>query len=82
MPRAIWNGKVVAEATRCEVVEGNLYFPREALKLEYFRPSETVLLCGDASRARRELGWAPSKTFEQIVEEMVLADLQLLKRSG
>lgn len=49
---------------------------------EYFRPSETVLLCGDASRARRELGWAPSKTFEQIVEEMVLADLQLLKRSG
>jgi GDPmannose 4,6-dehydratase len=49
---------------------------------EYFRPSETVLLCGDASRARRELAWAPSKTFEQIVEEMVLADLQLLKRSG
>ncbi len=49
---------------------------------EYFRPSETVLLCGDAGRARRELGWAPSKTFEQIVEEMVLADLQLLKRSG
>jgi GDPmannose 4,6-dehydratase len=49
---------------------------------EYFRPSETVLLCGDASRARRDLGWAPSKTFEQIVEEMVLADLRLLQRSG
>ena len=49
---------------------------------EYFRPSETVLLCGDASRARRELGWAPSKTFEQIVEEMVQTDIELLKRSG
>lgn len=49
---------------------------------EYFRPSETVPLCGDAALARRELDWAPSKSFEEIVEEMVLADLQLLKRSG
>ena len=49
---------------------------------EYFRPSEAVPLCGDATRARRELGWAPSKTFEQIVEEMVLADIQLQKKSG
>lgn len=49
---------------------------------EYFRPSETVPLCGDASRARREIGWAPSKSFEQIVDEMVRADLQLLQRSG
>lgn len=49
---------------------------------EYFRPSETVPLCGDATLARRELGWAPSRTFEQMVEEMVRADLELLKRSG
>lgn len=47
---------------------------------EYFRQSETVLLCGDAALARRELGWAPSKSFEQIVEEMVLADLELVKQ--
>lgn len=49
---------------------------------EHFRPSETVLLCGDAGLARRELGWAPSKAFAEIVEEMVLADLEQLKRSG
>jgi len=49
---------------------------------EYFRPSEAVPLCGDAGLARRELDWAPSKTFEAIVAEMVLADLQLLKQSG
>ncbi len=48
---------------------------------EYFRPSETVPLCGDSAHARRELGWSPTKTFEQVVEEMVLADLQLLKLS-
>ena len=49
---------------------------------EYFRPSEAVPLCGDASLARRELGWSPSKTFDAIVAEMVLADLQLLVQSG
>lgn len=49
---------------------------------EYFRPSENVPLCGDASLARRELGWAPSKSFEAMVEEMVQADLQLLRQAG
>jgi GDPmannose 4,6-dehydratase len=48
---------------------------------EFFRPSEAVPLCGDASLARRELGWAPSKAFEEIVREMVLADLARLERS-
>jgi GDPmannose 4,6-dehydratase len=46
---------------------------------EYFRPSEAVPLCGDASLARRDLGWAPSKAFEEVVTEMVLADLKLLR---
>jgi uncharacterized protein (DUF427 family) len=45
MPRAIWNGKVVAEAARCEVVEGNLYFPHAALKPEFFKPSDTTTHC-------------------------------------
>lgn len=45
MPKAIWNGKVVAEAARCETVEGNLYFPPAALRMEYFRPSDTTTHC-------------------------------------
>jgi len=49
---------------------------------EYFRPSEPVLLCGDASLARRDLGWAPSRNFEQIVEEMVRSDIELLGKSA
>ncbi len=49
---------------------------------EYFRPSESVPLCGDAGLARRELGWAPSRGFEQIVEEMVRSDLALLEGSA
>jgi uncharacterized protein (DUF427 family) len=45
MIRAIWNGKVLAEADRTEIVEGNHYFPREALRTEYLHPSETRTTC-------------------------------------
>lgn len=45
MPRAIWNGKVIAETERHETVEGNIYFPPQAVKREYFKPSETRTIC-------------------------------------
>jgi GDPmannose 4,6-dehydratase len=48
----------------------------------FFRPSEAVPLCGDASLARRELAWRPSKTFEEVVSEMVLSELGFLKRNA
>ncbi len=41
----------------------------------YFRPAEVDSLLGDASKARAKLGWAPRITFEQLVEEMIRADL-------
>jgi GDPmannose 4,6-dehydratase len=44
----------------------------------YYRPTEVDLLLGDASKARRQLGWAPTVTFKELVELMVKADLQLL----
>lgn len=44
--KAIWNGKVIAEADDTVVVEGNHYFPAEAIKQEYFRPSSTNTVCG------------------------------------
>src|SRR5215210_3376857 len=44
----------------------------------FYRPAEVDLLIGDASKARRELGWEPSYTFEQLVDEMVDADLRAL----
>jgi len=46
MARAIWNGAVVAESDKVEVVEGNIYFPPDKLKREYFRPSDTTTVCG------------------------------------
>lgn len=45
----------------------------------YLRPSEVPYLCGDAGKARRELGWTPRTSFRQLVERMVAADLELAR---
>jgi GDPmannose 4,6-dehydratase len=42
----------------------------------YFRPAEVDLLIGDASKARRVLGWQPRYTLEEMVREMVVSDLK------
>lgn len=47
---------------------------------EYFRPTEVDLLIGDASKAKKELGWEPTFTVEDLVKDMVKADLELFKR--
>ena len=47
----------------------------------HFRPGEAVPLCGDASKARSELGWKPSRSFEEIVNEMVVSDIDRLRRN-
>lgn len=45
MARATWNGAVIAESDAFEVVEGNVYFPAEAVRSEYLRDSETHTVC-------------------------------------
>jgi len=46
----------------------------------YFRPAEVDLLLGDASKAKRELGWRPKVAFRDLVEMMVDADVELVRR--
>jgi GDPmannose 4,6-dehydratase len=46
---------------------------------KFIRPAEVELLIGDASKAKRELGWEPKTTFKQLVHMMVDADLELMK---
>jgi len=46
MPRATWNGAVLAESESTIVVEGNHYFPANTIKKEFFRPSATHTECG------------------------------------
>jgi GDPmannose 4,6-dehydratase len=45
----------------------------------YFRPTEVDVLTGDASKARRKLGWSHRCTFQQLIQEMVAADLETVK---
>ena len=44
--KAIWNGVVIAESDDTVVVEGNHYFPLEAIKPEFFRASAKTTVCG------------------------------------
>lgn len=46
----------------------------------YFRPAEVDCLIGDASKARKKLGWSPRHTVEQLVKEMLENDLDLFAR--
>lgn len=46
MPRALWNGAVLAESEVFELVEGNVYFPPAALHDAHFLPSPTRTICG------------------------------------
>ncbi len=54
----------------------------------YFRPTEVETLLGDASKAHAKLGWKPRTSFDQLVKEMVQADLaatrkyELVKKNG
>ena len=51
-----------------------------AVDPRYFRPTEVETLLGDASKARSSLGWAPKIAFDELVSEMMAADLKLAQR--
>ena len=48
----------------------------------YNRPTEVDLLLGDSSKARKELKWIPKVSFPDLVQEMVLADIDLAKQGS
>ena len=46
----------------------------------FMRPAEVDLLISDPSKAKRVLGWEPQVSFEQLIQMMVDADLELVKK--
>jgi len=46
MKKATWNGTVIAESDATVVVEGNHYFPADAIRTEFFKPSSMHTVCG------------------------------------
>jgi GDPmannose 4,6-dehydratase len=65
-----WEGSGLDEKGICSV-SGRVYVKVDA---KYFRPSEVDDLLGDSSLARKELGWQPELSFEDLVDEMVTVD--------
>ncbi len=59
-----------------------LKFGQTVVKVDpkYFRPTEVDLLIGDATKAKEKLGWVPKYDLKALVEDMVHADLHLVKK--
>jgi len=55
---------------------------KDIIKIDprYFRPTEVENLLGDASKAKKKLGWAPKISFDSLVSEMVSEDLKNVQR--
>ncbi len=81
MPRALWNGTVVAEASpeEVETVEGNIYFPSNSVKGDYLQASEYHTECpwkGTASyydlvvdgQVNKDAGWYYPKPKDAAAE--------------
>ena len=86
MPRAIWKDEVIAEAAEgeVEIVEGNVYFPMDAVKPQFLAPSDTHTVCpwkGTASyyhvtvegETNRDAAWSypePKEAARQITDRV------------
>jgi GDPmannose 4,6-dehydratase len=71
-----WKGKGLKEV--------GIYKNKEIIKVDkrYFRPTEVENLLGDASKAKKKLGWYPKINFENLVKEMIESDLNFVKKSN
>lgn len=79
-----FKGKGIEEKafiTVCNQVEYKLPIGKEVVAIDtnYFRPTEVELLVGDATKARKQLGWEPTYDLPTLIKEMVSNDVHLLK---
>ena len=72
--KIIWDGKGINEI--------GYYNNKAIIKVDpaYFRPAEVESLLGDATKAKRKLGWKPKITFEKLIKEMIKNDLEKAKK--
>ncbi len=72
-PAGIWGGRNSVGVKQGDVI----------VKVDprYFRPAEVDTLQGDSAKAREKLGWQPEISFEEMVREMVLWDIQEARKT-
>ncbi|XP_059615698.1 GDP-mannose 4,6 dehydratase [Phlebotomus argentipes] len=73
----VWRGSGLDEVG----VEKESQVVRVKVNSKYFRPTEVDLLLGDSSKARAELGWEPKVSFQELVKDMMDADIALMRRN-
>lgn len=73
----VWEGKDEKEVGRCQET-GVVHVKVDP---KYFRPTEVDYLQGDSTKAYQKLGWKPKVTFEDLVKEMVDADIELMEKN-
>ncbi|MCX7681426.1 MAG: GDP-mannose 4,6-dehydratase [Anaerolineae bacterium] len=79
----IATGETHSVREMCEVAFGHVgldYRDYVVCDERFFRPAEVDLLVGDASKARRKLGWEPRVSFEELLCMMVDADLRAIEQ--
>ena len=72
-----WQGSGIDE--KAVDSKGNIVV---AVDPRYFRPTEVETLLGDPGKAKRELGWTPRTSFDELVREMVDADFKAAQRDA
>jgi len=78
-------GKTHSVQKLCEVAFGYLdldWRDHVVMDPKFLRPADVDFLVGDAAKARTKLGWEPTVTFEELIQMMVDADLEALKREN
>ena len=73
-----WDGDGTAEVGR----RGDTGAVVVRIDPRYFRPAEVETLLGDPSKAKDKLGWTPTTTLEELVTEMVVADVEEAKKES
>ncbi|XP_059477391.1 GDP-mannose 4,6 dehydratase [Neocloeon triangulifer] len=74
----VWEGEGVNEVGK-EKVSGIV---RVRVNPKYFRPTEVDLLLGDSTKAKEKLGWIPKVEFQELVTDMMTADILLMKKNS
>lgn len=72
-----WQGQGLDEVGVCKETGKVLV----SVDSKYYRPAEVDLLLGDSTKARKLLNWKPSITFDDLVKEMIISDLEKVKRN-
>jgi GDPmannose 4,6-dehydratase len=71
----------VREFTRRVFQKLDLDFDKHvAIDSRYFRPTEVDVLLGDASKARKQLGWQPKVSFAELIDMMITTDMEIASK--